>query len=281
MRIENLFIYPIKSCGSIKLRAADLCFTGLGWDRLFVIVDQQGTFLSQRNYPELCLVKTDIDHNPTADSGTLAIWFEAPGMPRHYIPLSYGETVDLPCFKKRRVIIHKESCKGIDMGDEYADWFSKFLGEQVRLVRQVKRLPRIRRPSAFGSHKIRVSFVDRYPLLVTTIESLQDLNQRIEASGGKAVKMDCFRPNIVLSGGLPYDEDGWARLSIGAAELEGGTLCERCSVTTVNKRTGKRGSEPLKTLARYRKFKESVVFGRNFIVKKPAPILAKSWVTVH
>lgn len=78
--------------------------------------------------------------------------------------------------------------------------------------------------------------------------------------------MDRFRPNIVLSGCEPYEEDQLDRIRVGDVELVGQTLCVRCPVTMTNQQTAERGKEPLRTLAEYRRNPngDGVVFGRNF-----------------
>ena len=193
-------------------------------------------------------------------------------MCRHFIPVSHGESVLLPEFKRRTVTIHKDQCEAVDLGDTHARWFSTFLGRSCRLVRQNSKQPRLRTPSSVG-HEIQVSFADGYPLLVTTVASLADLNRRIHERGAEPVPMDRFRPNIVLDGCDAYDEDLWPRLRIGDVVLTAANKCVRCVVTTADQLTGKRGHEPLRTLATYRKGTDGgVEFGRNFIVTKPGMV---------
>lgn len=270
MHTAALFEYPIKSCKGIEVAELDLEITGPKYDRILMLVDEQGNFLSQRSHPHLCLIETDIGDDPTTNRGTV-VWVEAPDMKRHMIPLSHATCKDFPGTEEVEVIIHGKRCKGIDLGNTHANWFSTFLGEPCRVIQQVERLPRIKHSDTLGRN-IMVSFADGYPLLITTTESLDDLNKRIQGSGGQAIPMDRFRPNIVLSGGEAYAEDSMGIIAIGNATLGGASKCVRCAITTTDQASSKRGKEPLATLATYRKSEKGVEFGRNFVVTGPGKV---------
>jgi uncharacterized protein YcbX len=115
-----------------------------------------------------------------------------------------------------------------------------------------------RRRSKIGDGE--VAFGDAYPFLVIADSSLADLNTRLETP----LPMNRFRPNIVIAGARPYQEDDMARFAINGIDFAGATLCIRCPTTTTNQDTAERGKEPLRTLATYRKHPDGVVFGRNF-----------------
>jgi uncharacterized protein YcbX len=77
--------------------------------------------------------------------------------------------------------------------------------------------------------------------------------------------MDRFRPNLVVKGCAPFDEDRWKRIRIGGIELAVVKPCARCVVTTFDKKTLDRSKEPLKTLATFRRHPLGVIFGQNVI----------------
>jgi uncharacterized protein YcbX len=108
---------------------------------------------------------------------------------------------------------------------------------------------------------VRVSFADGFPFLMISEESLADLNRRL----ADPLPMNRFRPNLVVAGGEPYAEDGWERIEIGGVRLRVVKPCARCLVTTTDQATGERGSEPLRTLATYRKVNGEVMFGQNVV----------------
>jgi uncharacterized protein YcbX len=106
-----------------------------------------------------------------------------------------------------------------------------------------------------------VGFADGYPFLLISEASLKDLNQRLNAP----VPMNRFRPNLVISGCLPYEEDTWKWIRIGEVRFKVAKPCARCIVTTVDQSTGEKGVEPFQTLAAYRKQEKGIMFGQNLI----------------
>ncbi|MFM8738753.1 MAG: MOSC domain-containing protein, partial [Cytophagales bacterium] len=91
--------------------------------------------------------------------------------------------------------------------------------------------------------------------------SLDDLNSRLQHH----LPMNRFRPNLVFTGGQPYEEDNWRGFSIGKKRFVGVTPCARCVLTTIDQHTAMAGKEPLATLATYRKKENKIYFGQNVI----------------
>jgi uncharacterized protein YcbX len=122
----------------------------------------------------------------------------------------------------------------------------------------------------FTSGGEEVSFTDGFPLLVVSEASLRDLNARL----GIPVRMERFRPNLVVEDTEAYAEDGWAEVRIGTAgpRLRLVKFCARCVMTTIDPLRGvPSGEEPLATLARVREMREPIagtrgaMFGQNAI----------------
>ena len=59
--VTGLFIYPVKSCGGIKLSEAHLLETGLAHDRQWMLVDADGRFVTQRTHPAMALIQTALE----------------------------------------------------------------------------------------------------------------------------------------------------------------------------------------------------------------------------
>jgi uncharacterized protein len=98
--------------------------------------------------------------------------------------------------------------------------------------------------------------------------SLDDLNSRLD----HPVPMNRFRPNIVFSGGAPYEEDTWKNFTVGDNLFSGTKPCSRCIMITTDQDTAKRNAEPLKTLARYRNRNNKTYFGQNAIALRAGEI---------
>ena len=256
--LHSLFVHPVKSCAGIAVEQSLVIETGLELDRAWMLVDEQGEFVTQREQPRLALVR------PSLRSSDMVL--RAPGMLALHVALERVETA-------LRVKVWDDWVQAYEMGALAAQWFSDFLGRRVRLVRFD---PQFTRPSASrwtGPHRASTAFADAFALLVTSTASLAELNRRLEARGAAAVPMRRFRPNIVLDGIDAHDEDHIDRLEIdtpqGTVQLKLVKPCARCTIPGVDPDTGTQGFEVIDTLASYRsdpRVDGAVTFGMNAIV---------------
>jgi uncharacterized protein YcbX len=158
------------------------------------------------------------------------------------------------------VRVWKDTCPAAWLGERPAAWFSEFLGSPCSLVFMTGETVRPADPSS-APGGTRVSFADAFPFLVISEDSLADLNRRL----ADPLPMNRFRPNLVVAGVTPYQEDLWERIEISGIGIRIVKPCARCVVTTTDQTTGKQGKEPLRTLATYRKVGEQVMFGQNAV----------------
>jgi uncharacterized protein YcbX len=244
--LSGISVYPVKSARGIALAQSEVDAFGLRYDRRWMVVDRSGQFLSQRSHSRLALVV------PSILSGALRI--DAPGMPTLETPLNPSPTV------ATQVTVWNDTCGATWLGEKAASWFSNFLGSTCSLVHMDPDVVRPANP-AFAPPGSRVSFADGFPFLLISEESLTDLNRRL----AEPLPMNRFRPNLVVAGGEPYQEDRWSRIEIGGIGLRVVKPCGRCVVTTTDQTTGERGKEPLRTLATYRKRNGEVMFGQNVV----------------
>lgn len=54
--ISALFVYPVKSCGAIALDCVQLAVHGFPWDRHWMVIDENGRFVSQREFPAMARI---------------------------------------------------------------------------------------------------------------------------------------------------------------------------------------------------------------------------------
>lgn len=134
------------------------------------------------------------------------------------------------------------------------------LGISCRLVYMPDETSRITDQRYTPENSI-TSFSDAYPFLIIGQASLDDLNNRLT----EPLPMNRFRPNIVYSGGLPYQEDAMHTFNIGDITFHGVKLCARCIMTTIDQQTAIKYKEPLKTMARYRFKNNKIMFGQNLV----------------
>jgi uncharacterized protein len=256
--LASLHIYPVKGCRAVDLDEAAVEPWGLAGDRRWLIVDADCQFMSQRKHPALARVV--ITPGPGAD-----ITVASDGYPslRVAAPDDSAELL--------KVTVWRSTVLAAAAGPEADTWFSAYLGEPVRLVYLDDPTRRAVDPR-YGAGGDTVSFADGYPLLLTSADSLDQLNQWVSDAGQQPVPMNRFRPNVVATGYPPWDEDRWRRIRIGEVFFRVAKPCGRCVVTTTDQTTGERGSQPLTMLAARRRFGQNLVFGQNLIPDFPGRI---------
>jgi len=240
--LSEIWIYPVKSLGGISCSVAEVKQKGLHNDRRWMLVDDQGRFMTQRKMPRMTLFKTF--------------------MVGDLVEIRYeGDSMSLPQVSEGPAVrcqVWSDEVEVVEANPEYHAWFSKRLGFSCRLVFFPEGQTRRTNPVYAESE---VSLADGYPILIIGQSSLDDLNQRLS----EPVKMNRFRPNLVFTGGMPYEEDSWNHFRIGSSSFAGVKPCDRCVLTTVNPETGETGREPLLTLSRYRIQNEKIYFGQNVV----------------
>ena len=257
-RLARLFVYPVKSCAGVELREAVLTDTGLDLDRAWMVVDERGEFVTQRELPRMALVR------PTLKLTEVVL--RAPGMLALHLSI---DTVEEPV----RVRVWDDEVPAFDMGAVAAQWFSDFLGRKLRLVRFDPEHRRLSNMKWTGGAEAANQFSDGYPLLVASTASLDLLNAKLAAAGQPPVGMERFRPNIVLDGLEAHEEDRIDVLRIatgdGEVQLKMVKPCPRCPIPNVDPATGETSPVVTDTLQGYRRnavLGGAVSFGMNAIV---------------
>lgn len=252
LQLSEIWIYPVKSLGGIKLQKAQVTDRGLEHDRRWLLVDENGMFLTQREYPELALFQTEIREDFLFITHKLKL-----------------ETIKILLYqsfseadKKIAVTVWEDLVQAYEVNPLVSDWFSQLLEFPVRLVYMPEESHRkVDADYAVTGEDI-TSFSDGYPFLLIGQSSLDDLNSRMK----EVLPMNRFRPNFVFSGGEAYEEDYWHKFTIGGLSFFGVKPSGRCVITTIDQELGvKSGKEPLFTLSTYRKVGDKVLFGQNVI----------------
>lgn len=246
MKLSEIWIYPVKSLGGIKMQKARVLPKGLMYDRRYMLVDEHNQFITQRVYPQLALFKLSFDgDNFKVSNKNDSI----------HIPLSPAQHNT-----STTVTIWNDTVQAFELGDKYNEWFSKRAGLKCKLVFFPEENERLVDKN-FATKNEQVGFADGYPFLIIGQRSLDDLNSRLT----DPVPMNRFRPNFVFVGDKPFEEDNWKNFTIGLNQFIGLKLCDRCVLTTVNQDTGIKGKEPLATLSKFRKMGSKVNFGQNLV----------------
>ncbi len=245
--VTQLYIYPVKSLGGIALQEAELTSRGLNHDRRWMLIDEENQFLSQRKYPQMALFQLSVH-----DTGILV----------KHLPTNEEITIPLEPLGKDmvEVTVWDNACTGTYVSTALDDWFTDKLRLKCRLIYMADDSVRPVDERYAGDGHI-TSFADGYPMLLTSEASLQDLNSRI----ADPVEMLRFRPNIVISGTEPYFEDQMHHFELSGISMSGVKPCARCVMIGVDPRTATSEPEPLRTLARYRRVRNKILFGQNLV----------------
>ncbi|PSC71196.1 PITH domain-containing 1 [Micractinium conductrix] len=270
--LTQLHVYPVKGCRGIPLDSAVVTPTGLLFDRNWVIVrESNGKFITQRQQPRLALVEVAIVPDAVLQGADLAahpdakLVLRAPGMPELQVPLSVAPAVGKPSVP---VTVWDWSGTAADEGDAAAAWLSTYLGLPARLARYAGQAGAPGAPATdparrqvdldWAEEGAETAFADGFPFLLASEASLADLNSQLATKGTvpAPLPMNRFRPNLVVAGGGPWEEERWAAVRVadagaaGEAALEFAAVkpCSRCKVTTIDQATAEEGLEPLVTL---------------------------------
>ena len=253
--LQSIHIHPVKAFRSVALPEAVVEPWGLGGDRRWVLIDDEGKVVTQRQQPRLALAAAEL-----LPGG--GVHLSAPGMDSLSVPVPRpGDTVVVEIFR--------DKVEGVLAADPAAHaWCSEYLGVGTRLAHMDD--PATRRPvdPDFARPGETVTFADGYPLLITSVASLDALNSLIAQGSHPAegpLPMNRFRPNVVVDGTAPWAEDGWSRIAVGEVAFRVAKLCVRCVVTNTDQLSAARGKEPLHTLGRHRRIDGKLVFGQNLV----------------
>jgi uncharacterized protein YcbX len=251
--LSEIWIYPVKSLGGIRLKSARIFEKGLQYDRRWMLVDEHGVFLTQRIHPQMALFKLSINDH------LITITFKNPKQP--VVHSSVMLDVNAPALGEAiHATIWNDHVETVEVDRRISEWFSEQLQMSCRLVS----FPETNARPVDSSYQVngeQVSLADAYPFLIIGQSTLDDLNNRLV----EKLPMNRFRPNFVFTGGEPYEEDTWKNFVIGDNRFVGVKPCARCTLITINQDTTEKGIEPLATLSTYRKKENKVMFGQNLV----------------
>ncbi|GAC16601.1 MOSC domain-containing protein [Aliiglaciecola lipolytica] len=260
LKLSQINIYPIKSCGGISLTSSLVEQKGLEFDRRFVLTHENGKFITARTDSKLCIIQIQVNDN--------GLCLNAPDMPE--LIIRYQDFAA----NYQNVQVWNDTIDAQYCNAEYDQWFSRYIGKPCKLMYFGERSER-----QVKNSQSQVSFADSYPFLLISNPSLNELNSRLASHASMAQ----FRPNLVVDNCEAFAEDNWKRIRIGEVEFEAMKLCSRCIFTTIDPATGKRNAdrEPLNTLKSYRRnSKGEVLFGQNLIALNSGRISLNDQVVV-
>jgi uncharacterized protein YcbX len=253
LRVVSLHVHPVKSLVGVSPTEAPLDERGIGGDRRWAVVDPDGTKVTARE--EHSLLGLRAEPLPGGDVRLLDASGATLDVPRPVaaepVPVGFsGQSLARPA------------------GEAADAWLTERVGRALRLVWQDEDTVRPVRPDLGGEDGDRNSLSDAAPLHVTTDASLARLNDWLLETAlergeqnREPLGHDRFRPNVVVDGDEPFAEDGWRHVSIGGVPFRATMVCDRCVMTTIDRADLTTWKEPIRTLARHRRWEGATWFG--------------------
>jgi uncharacterized protein len=242
MHITAIREYPVKSLAGNSLESAMVTSRGLENDRRWMLIDQEGQFVSQREHPWLCRKQALVQGKSLLlrdlDTGDELFIPEAKADQGRFTTVTLWDDT----FDARLVDTDIRSFFG-------QAWQLVYMADDChRIVDQ-----RYARPGQ------EVGFSDGYPYLIANESSLAKLS----AHYGETLHIDRFRPNIVVSGSSAFAEDQWQSLQHSGGIFRTPKPCARCVMITVDPANGSRQKGVLSSLAVLNSRDNKVIFGAN------------------
>ncbi|KAL9868481.1 molybdenum cofactor sulfurase isoform 1-T1 [Geothlypis trichas] len=246
--VAKIYLYPIKSCSAFEVTEWPVGNQGLLYDRNWMVVNQNGVCMTQKQEPRLCLV------SPSIDLKQKIMVIQAEGMDPISVPLEDNTGKEaVTCESK--VCSHR--VKTYDCGERIATWLSAFLGRPCRLIRQssdMKSKSHQKNTKGLSSAtNISLSLVNEAQYLLINVASILQLKEHISARLKEPLEIEelirRFRANIVISAPESFEEEEWAEISIGALQFQVVGPCSRCQIICIDQQSGERNKEILQSLS--------------------------------
>lgn len=266
--LKSITVYPIKSCAGFCIDSWPLSKTGLVHDREWLLRSPSGDILTQKKAPEMSLISTFID----LSEGIL--FAESPRCKtKLQIPLKSASY----CHEREEIDLRGQRYEVQCYNLEVNSWFSNAIARPCILWRSsASNCYSNKQESAHMCRDVESSlnFVNEAQFLLISEESVMDLNDRLKSKAPTIlVPAKRFRPNLVISGGEPYAEDLWSGVQIGRKYFASLGGCNRCQMINFDHQSEHvhKTSEPLATLAAYRRVKGRILFGILLRLEKYSP----------
>ena len=268
MPVTQLRCYPVKSMGGVAVTSAGVEPWGFAGDRRWALVDPAGDLVTAREVHALLrLTATPVDDD------TIRITDRADGS---------GILVETPLGLPPVPVGISRQGAAPPADDDVSAWVSDRVGRPLRLVWQEDPTGRPISGAHGGRPGDAMSWADAGPVLLVSETSMTRLNEWIREEADDADVPDIdpddlsdtaappvaeplgilrFRANVVIDGADPFDEDRWEGVRIGDVDFRTTELCDRCVMTTIDPVTLAGGKEPIRTLARHRRWDRKTWFG--------------------
>lgn len=245
--VSQLFYYPVKSLGAIQTEQFEVDLKGPRYDRRMMVVDEQGLFVTQRESPIMTLIGVTDTHDD------VVLTFENNSIAFPYPKFSEQTSFTL-------VTVWDDAVSAQRVSNEVDVWLSEVLSKRVHLVCMPENAFR-QVDTDYANVGDQTSFSDGFPFLMLSQASMDFLSEKV----GYSLSVERFRPNIVIEGCEPFEEDTWRHIQIGGVKFDVVKPCSRCVIPSINLQTSLKDRDVMQALVQYRKIGKHVYVGQNLI----------------
>lgn len=270
LTVTGLMIYPVKSCAGIAVEQLEFDDIGPLHDRRYMVVNPDGRFLTQRQLPVMARITPTL-----VDTGLTLTLAGQEDFPVCRVP---QPAHDRWCAAQ----VWKDAVTGLDCGDDVAEWLESVLGRPARLLFMPNDVIRPVDPD-YAEATDRVGFADGFPVLVTHQASADFLSEQL----GRTLDMLRFRPNVVVSGGVAFDELNWQSLQLAdsadqsKASLQLVKPCTRCVIPLRDLISLEREADVTEVLKEHCRSGKDIIFGQNALPRQLESIaLGSRWTAL-
>ena len=277
-QLLGLNVHPLKSGAIRPVRSIGVLPGGLRGDRTWMVVDGAGRLVSAREVHGLFHVVADTPDTDTAVTSALRL--RMPGLPDLHL--------DEPAGEPEPVRLFSLDLLAVPAGPDADAWVRAALGrDDVRLVWCDDPTRRTLQPgfSQPGDH---AAFPDSFPVTVASTASLRQLNDwileralELGEEPAEPLPMERFRPNLVVDAEEPFAEDRWEALTVGGVRFRVGKPVGRCVMTTIDVASLTTAQEPIRTLARHRRWDGKTFFAVHLVPEGPGTLSVGDEVEVE
>jgi molybdenum cofactor sulfurtransferase len=245
--INNLIIFPIKSCSGFEVDTWEIGNYGFLYDREWSLINSENKVLQQKKCRNLAFMKCYID----LSKKVLNIQYED-----KYLTIDIAYTPEESVTQKQCVYTNE----GYVYSDNINKWFCECLGISCRLVRSSG-------SRKIGSTEKKLSFSNEGQFLLVNTNSINALNKK----GDFNYNYTRYRPNIVITTNEtnePYEEDNWKSIENSNSKMIIIDRCKRCNMINIPQKDddiedpkNTRDFEPLLTLSKFRRERSNIYFG--------------------
>ena len=116
LTLSEINIYPIKSLCGISLQSSEVEERGLKYDRRWVLIDDTNRFFTQRDFPEMALIKVFVEQDG------LKLQHKIKTVEPLFIPFEFKHS------KTDKVVIWDDTVAAEFYDAQIDSWFSEIFG---------------------------------------------------------------------------------------------------------------------------------------------------------